>query len=301
MNNATQVSLLVAGLKDMGLTRAEIAVHTAEACMDWPYVWGGNGQKCTPANRRIYANRDACPAAEAAVIRSRCKALSGNGSCMGCKWYPEQKTVLFFDCRGFTYWALKQAGITISGAGATSQFNTDTNWTEKGKIGDMPDVVCCVFQQSAGRMQHTGLHVGGGRIIHCSGCVKEAKTTDKGWTHYAIPKGIMEAVPVADKPTLRKGSKGEYVTLMQTKLIQLGYDLDPYGADGDFGNKTQRAVVQFQRDSGLTGDGVVGAKTWEALESGKATTYTVTIRGVSRTVADGIISKYGGTMTAEGE
>ena len=44
-----------------------------------------------------------------------------------------------------------------------------------------------------------------------------------------------------------------------------------------------------------------GTATWEALLEGKTQTYTVTIRGVSKTVAEGIIRTYGGDMTAEGE
>ena len=90
------------------------------------------------------------------------------------------------------------------------------------------------------------------------------------------------------------------MTLLQTKLIQQGYDLAPYGADGSFGAKTQSAVIKFQHDHGLTPDGVVGPKTWDELNEGKSETYTVTIRNVSKTVAEGIIRTYGGTMTKEG-
>jgi peptidoglycan hydrolase-like protein with peptidoglycan-binding domain len=37
--------------------------------------------------------------------------------------------------------------------------------------------------------------------------------------------------------------------------------------DGAYGTRTQKAVRQFQRNSGLTPDGLVGAKTWNALRS----------------------------------
>ena len=115
--------------------------------------------------------------------------------------------------------------------------------------------------------------------------------------------------PVIDPgmPTLRRGDKGEYVTLLQTRLIQMGYSLPKWGADGDFGAETLAAVIQFQQDwnrqhptDPMPVDGVVGARTWDAILGGTATTYTVTISGVSFSVADEIVRKYGGTMTAEG-
>ena len=37
------------------------------------------------------------------------------------------------------------------------------------------------------------------------------------------------------------------------------------GYDGDFGSGTLAAVKKFQKEKGLTVDGIVGAKTWKAL------------------------------------
>ena len=103
------------------------------------------------------------------------------------------------------------------------------------------------------------------------------------------------------RPTLRRGSSGEWVTYLQAKLIQLGYDVGSTGADGKFGAKTETAVKAFQKDRGLTADGVVGQKTWAAIDSGVAVTYTVTVQHLSKSVAEDIIKVYGGTMTKEGD
>ena len=307
MNTYDQVTAMISSWQAMGMTKAERCVLIAEACMGWPYVWGGYGQKCTKANREAYANRGTCPSGEADEIRKKCQRLRESNpkdTCTGCKWYPGSCT-LFFDCRGFTRWVLARIGISLQGAGATSQWNTAANWEQKGAIKDMPtDRICCVFMQNGSTMSHTGLYVGYGRIIHCSGEVKEGKTTDRGWTHYAIPKGIEGEIPVPTPtptyPTLRKGSKGEYVTLLQTKLIQKGYDLQPFGADGSYGNKTVAAVKQFQKDVGLTADGVTGPKTWNAILNGETVYYTVMIKHLGKKVAEDIVKQYGGTMTAEG-
>lgn len=63
-------------------------------------------------------------------------------------------------------------------------------------------------------------------------------------------------------PTLRRGSRGNKVKLLQYYLIYNGYDLSP---DGVFGSQTYNAVINFQQISGLTVDGIVGNNTWRAL------------------------------------
>lgn len=62
---------------------------------------------------------------------------------------------------------------------------------------------------------------------------------------------------------LRRGSTGSEVTALQTRLKELGYNPGP--VDGIFGRLTETAVIQFQRDRGLTPDGIVGPITYKAL------------------------------------
>lgn len=59
------------------------------------------------------------------------------------------------------------------------------------------------------------------------------------------------------------GSRGEEVTQIQERLIELGYD--PGAADGIFGARTRDAVMAFQRDYGLSVDGIAGENTLGAL------------------------------------
>ncbi len=66
-------------------------------------------------------------------------------------------------------------------------------------------------------------------------------------------------------PVLKKGSKGEYVKLLQSNLIKLRYDLGKWGVDGSFGAATEKAVKEFQKQNGLVVDGIVGEKTWGSL------------------------------------
>jgi peptidoglycan hydrolase-like protein with peptidoglycan-binding domain len=61
------------------------------------------------------------------------------------------------------------------------------------------------------------------------------------------------------RPTLRRGDTGEFVTQLQRLL----------GMDGNvdvFGPKTESAMREFQRSHGLVPDGIVGPKSWAALD-----------------------------------
>ena len=89
---------------------------------------------------------------------------------------------------------------------------------------------------------------------------------------------------------------------MQTLLINRNYSLPKYGADGDFGSETEKAVKQFQQDWGLKVDGIVGHDTWKALESSielNPVLYTVTIPHVTKSVADELTKNYNGTAVPE--
>ena len=67
---------------------------------------------------------------------------------------------------------------------------------------------------------------------------------------------------LAAYPTLRIGSTGSEVMLLQFLLDGYGY---PLAVDGQFGTNTRSAVLAFQRDNGLAPDGIVGPNTWRTL------------------------------------
>jgi N-acetylmuramoyl-L-alanine amidase len=67
----------------------------------------------------------------------------------------------------------------------------------------------------------------------------------------------------AKAETLRRGSRGELVKQVQSKLKNWGYYTG--AVDGIFGSGTESAVKSFQKKNGLTADGIVGKKTAAAL------------------------------------
>ena len=131
---------------------------------------------------------------------------------------------------------------------------------------------------------HVGVYIGGGYAVEERGfnygCVK-TKVSSRKWTHwYQLPfvdYGDAVFTGGATKPdtptseytlgtrTLKRGSKGADVKALQEFLLQLGYKLPKYGADGDFGSETETALKRFQARAGLAQDGVYGSDTHKAL------------------------------------
>lgn len=269
MYTADEVQALRDRLEADGASKAEIVKRLAWACLGWPYVYGTYGQMCTRDVRRKYAGYH--PEYKAKIYNA-CPVLSGKQeTCDGCQWQGRR----CFDCRGFTRWLLEQVGLQLSGGGATSQWDTASNWAARGEIGPIPlGLVCCVFKRRDGKMSHTGMHVGGIEIVHCSTVVKAGGLGDSpAWTHWAVPAGLYSDEELREAginveagknyPVLRKGSTGLAVEWLQLMLNE--EDGAGLKIDGNFGQATEDALKHFQKAHGLTADGVCGPKTWSVL------------------------------------
>jgi peptidoglycan hydrolase-like protein with peptidoglycan-binding domain len=92
--------------------------------------------------------------------------------------------------------------------------------------------------------------------------------------------------------TLQRGSKGAEVTELQQKLNKLGFSVGT--VDGDFGPATEAAVKKFQAAKGLTADGVVGPKTWEALDKATGARATAAPARQAPGAADGFQAEAAG-------
>ncbi len=67
---------------------------------------------------------------------------------------------------------------------------------------------------------------------------------------------------------VREGDSGEKVRVMQyflSTIADFNENIPPISVDGVFGNDTKEAVIAFQKNYGLSPDGVVGESTWNAL------------------------------------
>ena len=282
----------------------------------WGYIWGTAGVAWTQAKQTQKVNYMISKYGE--NWKKNADAKSDNyymAALYGAKWIGHTVS----DCSGLFYWAYRCFNEKIY-HGSNSIY--DRYCSEKGKITDeirknMKPGTAVFVCKASGNKSHIGLYVGNGTVIEAEGTqagVCTSKLNTAKWTYYGLLKDVdysaSEATeqpsdPVDDKtpdqtfPTLKRGSKGEYVTLLQTKLIQKGYDLGKWGADGDFGSQTEKAVKQFQRDHGLTADGIVGVRTWTALDEASTNLYTVTIPHLPKFKAEALIKDYAGSSMVE--
>ncbi|MBQ8029755.1 MAG: spore cortex-lytic enzyme [Clostridia bacterium] len=83
-------------------------------------------------------------------------------------------------------------------------------------------------------------------------------------THSYFPSFSSESISVLSK----LGSRGEEVRKIQRKLKDLGYYKG--SVDGIFGTATRNAVKAFQKNCGITADGIAGPKTLKFLGLGSS-------------------------------
>lgn len=297
------------------ITTKDLIAKFREALDDhWGYIWGTAGIEWTAAKQKQKV--DYMVQKYGANWQKNADAKEDNyykAALYGDKWIGHRVA----DCSGLFAWAFRQLGGSIA-HGSNSIWKSYCS--AKGKIvngrkADGAEILpgTAVFTGTDNEKPHIGLYVGGGKVIEASGtqagvCTSNLK--DGKWKYWGELKKVEleksaepeKPEPAPDnRPTLRKGSKGDAVKRVQEELIARGYDLTPYGADGDFGKRTEAAVKQFQRDHGLEADGIVGPKTYAALdEQGtKLIRFTVTIPNLTKTKAEELVKAYAGATMKE--
>lgn len=93
----------------------------------------------------------------------------------------------------------------------------------------------------------------GGKVL--SGLTKRRKAE-----HDLFVYGKVES----ELPTLKVGSKGEYVKNVQIYLSLLGYQVGKI--DGIYGNQTASCVKHYQEENGLKIDGIWGKQCWNSAD-----------------------------------
>lgn len=141
-----------------------------------------------------------------------------------------------------------------------------------GTISTIPEIPGIAVRRDG----HVGVYIGNGKVVEekgfAYGCVM-TNLKSSTWLHwYKIPTinyvsgqtttNTETSYKLGDR-VLRKGSKGEDVKELQTDLNTiLKTQLE---VDGDFGNLTQQAVINFQNRAQITANGIYDEKTHNAL------------------------------------
>ena len=220
---------------------------------------------------------------------------NAHGYSQASRWGPD------YDCSSFVIEAYEQAGVPVREAGASYTGNMRGAFIACGFV----DVTYAVgiasgYGVEAGDVllnyaAHTCLAIGGGKVANCrtdeghpqagdqSGneiriqnywdgspnrwnCVLRYKGQPSGETSSAGSTNVGNS----DNAVLKRGSKGTAVKALQNILILLGYDCGRWGADGEYGSDTEKAVRELQKDHDLPVTGSVDEKTLEAINSAKS-------------------------------
>ena len=195
-----------------------------------------------------------------------------------------------WDCNGLAEGLYKDfSGVDIN---TKARYNYSGWCDPKGK-GDIPverRVPGCavfIYNSSSGYITHVGYLVepveadkpeGDWYVIEARGVkygVVKTKLNSRPWNRWGwmtkyFDYDSTEAFEVLGSRLLRNGCEGDDVKRLQTMLIDLNYNLGKYGADGDFGDATERAVEEFQAMNDCDVDGIVGPVTLAALEKAHA-------------------------------
>ena len=263
----------------------------------WGYIWGAAGIQWTAAKQKQKVDYMVSKYGENWKKNAEAKKDNYyNAALYGDKWIGH----MVADCSGLFVWAYRQ----INGSSIYHGSNTIYNkyCTKKGKLTtELKKTLkpgTAVFTGDEKSHGHIGLYVGNGKVIEASGTqagVCTSNITAGKWTYYGeLNAVVFDGGESPQEHTIRKGDKGAEVKDLQKKLLSLGYKLPKYGADGDFGSETEAAVKQFQKDWGLTQDGVVGPETMKLLESAptKEKKYSVTVTGLTEAQAKALCDMY---------
>jgi uncharacterized protein (TIGR02594 family) len=181
-------------------------------------------------------------------------------------------------CNGYTHDSVPWCGLCeafcMSVAGIMPPFDKDdeTNsflwalaWANDPRYQRLanPRPGCVAVMEREGGGHVTTYEADAGSSISCRGgnqsdSVNVSEYSKDGVVAYIWPRAG-GPIPPAERRELSKGDTGSDVTEVQ---LILGIP-----SDGEFGPTTEGAVMGFQAGVGVHPDGVVGAQTWEMLDS----------------------------------
>ena len=196
-------------------------------------------------------------------------------------WGGESMEEGGYDCSGYAYNVLRDSGFNVGRTTADGYRSLGEKIdAAKRKPGDL------LYFGRNERATHIAFYAGDGGMYESIGGSSNTKDNPgKGVTYSSFyrrgdlmevrtlfdgagePSGNTGAAKPVDRSWIQRGDKGQKVTDMQLMLIYTGYTCGADGADGDFGENTEKALLKFQHDNGLKEDGLYGNASRARLES----------------------------------
>lgn len=219
------------------LTNTGLVEHVKMALSEkWGYVWGTFGNVLTP---NIFKEK----------IRQYPDGVGKYTDFIMANWVNKRTADCVGLIKSYMWWKNNQAVYNAStDVTANSMF---INATEKGELKTLQEIPgLCLWMDG-----HIGVYIGNGQVVEARGTmygVIQSPLKGKGssaWTHWLKCPYI--------------SYNCENAKDLQTKLNILGYNLV---VDGIIGPRTQMALINFQDNNGLVGDGIITTETISALD-----------------------------------
>ena len=182
----------------------------------------------------------------------------------GFSWINDDETPW---CSIFMNWVTKKAGL------ARSKSASARSWLNVGETVNYPEPgdVVIYYRGSINSWQgHVGIFMGysvdGTRIYTLGGNQMDSVSISAYSANQLLGFRRLNPSrkPTLPKPILKRGSKGEGVVKLQDILKELGYQVGT--SDGDFGPKTEQALILLQStEFGRQANGVYESETKEYI------------------------------------
>lgn len=194
-----------------------------------------------------------------------------------------------WDCNGMAEGIYEDwSGVNIN---TKARYNY-SGWCDPKGTGNIPTkyrvpgAAVFIYSKSSGYITHVGYLYkpvtegktsGDWWVIEARGVmhgVVKTKLSERGWNRWGLMTKYFDynnsemssTVKHLGDELLENGDEGVAVKELQTALIRLGYDCGKWGADGDFGDATELALRDFQKDHNTKADGIYGPNTHAAME-----------------------------------
>ncbi|MCS4471078.1 N-acetylmuramoyl-L-alanine amidase [Clostridium botulinum] len=146
-------------------------------------------------------------------------------------------------------------------AGDMNRYNAENmaNAIVKGLVGKTTNIPSNGDSSSGG--DNSGSTIYGRHSLISS---LQQEINKQGFGNVAVD-GMAGDATLNASPVCRQGARGNITKIIQQMLINIGYPVGSYGADGVFGNGTVTAIKALQKDCNVNPDRIVAKETWKAL------------------------------------